>query len=115
MELRPKVIVWGLPPEAEEKEIEIFYEHAARAFESVGELNIAKDSPIFFFPSDRMVRDLGREVCISVVGLNAPEDTGLAREGLRQALILVVRVYFPDVEYVDCTFLPEGEASFWPF
>lgn len=110
----PVIVVYGLPEQLSEENIESVYEGLAAVVLQVEELKLQKHQITFFFPPDRMKMDLGKEIVIFVFGLtDKPERTEAVRAQLASNLMNQAKLNFPSAELVECFVYPFNLA--WGF
>jgi len=93
----PVIVVYGIPAEATQKELEKFCDSLIAKCVSIPELKLKKNMVSCFFPADRMKKGLGEEIIIFVEGLfKDKKRTDEVRRCLATQLVNVTRIHFHD-------------------
>ena len=103
----PVLIVYGIPEDAKEIELQRFWEALRDSVVAVKELDITKDQVSVFFPSDRLKEGLGEEIIVFVEGLfDWPERTKEVRKRLAEIVAETAKKFFPKTNMVECFVRP---------
>lgn len=103
----PVIIVYGIPNETKEEEIEKFCEDILTTTAGIEELELKENDISCFFPPDRMSKDLGRELVIIVEGLfEKPKRTEAVRRKFADELGSILLKHFPDAVIRECFIKP---------
>lgn len=108
----PVLLVYGIPENFGEMDLEKFWEALRYSVASVEGLNIKIDQVSVFFPPDRLKNGLGEEIIIFVKGLfQRPERTEKVRQNLAKIVAKTVKSFFPKTNTVECFVEPFNPNS----
>ncbi len=103
----PILVVYGIPVDTAQKELESFCQNLISAVYMMPELELKPSDVSVFFPQDLMHSGLGEEIIIFVEGLfEKPERTEDVRQKLAQDLVTVACKYFPRSNLIECLIRP---------
>ncbi|HOZ53566.1 MAG TPA: hypothetical protein PK142_02720 [bacterium] len=109
----PILIIYGIPTETNEEDLNIVCELMRQRIASVRELKIEKEQVSVFFPKDLMSKGLGEEIIIFVEGLKeSPERTENVKRMLIYHLIDGAHCLFPKATLIECIIKPYVMAGF---
>lgn len=109
----PILIVYGIPTETDQKDLEIFSELMRQRAADITGLEIKKEQVSIFFPQDFMAHGLGEEIIIFVDGLTEkPERTDNVKRMLILNLVDEAHQSFPKATLVECIIRPYVMSGF---
>lgn len=110
----PIVKVYGLPADMSEEAIQALYHDLMNSFIGVSEMGVTTEEMLtIWFPPDRMMLDLGKEVTIEVIASKKPERTDEVRGLLAERLGQATKRRLPNTQ-VEVLVLPfEPAWGFW--